>query len=167
MIRWIATGRTKLSILYFMDKNSPPWKRVSAGQSLEAIEVNQQIRNDAPKTERLSASRSLIRLVQVDTDRQFCRRCGAPPLLGYPTTAFFECPTAIHADSGMLYGIRSDSRPVLFSRTLISPTISSRLIRRASKPPIRSISLMRTALSGMQSQNSMACSSAIRLSSLS
>jgi hypothetical protein len=49
MIRWIATGRTKLSILYFVDKNSPPWKRVSAGQSLEAIEVNQQIRNDAPK----------------------------------------------------------------------------------------------------------------------
>jgi hypothetical protein len=93
MIRWIATGRTKLSILYFVDKNSPPWKRVSAGQSLEAIEVNQQIRNDAPKTERLSAGRSLIRFVQVDTDRQFCRRCGAPSVPGYPTTAFFECPT--------------------------------------------------------------------------
>ncbi len=35
MIRWIAGHGYKLSILYFVVKNRPPWKR---GTSLEAIE---------------------------------------------------------------------------------------------------------------------------------
>jgi hypothetical protein len=77
------------------------------------------------------------------------------------------CSRPVQTYVGVLYGIWSESRPDLFSRMLISPMISSRLIRRASKPPVRSISLIGTALSDMRSQNSIARSSAISLSSLS